>query len=211
MRDDELYGLREKRIQQGEKAFPPSLVEAVRRLVGDQEPCLGAGGQSDGHALCHAAGELERVFIQKRFRRVKARKAELFHGKRSELCALYTETAQAVAELTADRPGRVERFGAALRNVDELCPAQTRKGFRAAKRLTVETDASALHPDVFRQQAENGQRQHGLAGAGLADQGHLRAGGQGKADIPQKRPFTVRQPRGNDAAFVGKRRTVFSI
>ena len=210
MRDNELRRVRENRVQKRKKLCTPGFVQSVRRLIRDQKPRPGAGCQRDRHALRHAAGELKGILVQKRLRRVKARKTQLFCRQCREILARQAELFQAVIELLSHRARGEQKFRAVLRNINKLVAAQRLQLFSCGKRRAVHLDTAALHPHVCRKKPQNRECQHGLARAGLADDRQPLPGRKRKRNVLQKHTFAARKLCGDHTAGVRERRKYFS-
>lgn len=105
--------------------------------------------------------------------------------------------AQHLGDLHAHGAHRVERRRRILRHQPDLRPADTaERPIRPSGDVEVaEPDAAALDPSALRQQAEEGVRRGGLAGARLADQGERLPLGDGEREAVHDLAAGVRDPQ----------------
>ncbi len=161
-------------------------IQCRGRFVGNQQIGLAGQRDRDHHALFHAAGQLVRVFVDaapcigdadrvQQFQHALARRASA-HG---EMLAKH------LADLVADGQHRVQRGHRLLEDHGNPPAANpSHAGFRQRGEFVVaEPDmASGDAADGLRQQAQDRQRGHGLAAAGLAEQCEGLAAPDGQAD-----------------------------
>ena len=93
-----------------------------------------------------------------------------------------------LGELLADAHNGVQAAQGVLEDHGDLVPAQAVEVVLANLQqvLTIVKDLAALHNGVARQDTQNGLGGHGLAGTGLAHDGHGFALVQVKADVPHR-------------------------
>ena len=120
MGDDQLCRIRKKSVQKGQRLLFAILIQTVGRLIRDQQLCLGAKCQSDGHPLGHTAGQLECIPVQDGLRLGKSHLRQLFAGKRLSLRCCNAQLCNAVKHLAADASGRVKKLMPVLRDVYDL-------------------------------------------------------------------------------------------
>ena len=120
MGDDQLCRIRKKILQKGQRLPLAVLIQPVGRLIRDQQLCLGAKRQCDGHALGHTAGQLEGILLQNGFRLRKSHLRQLLTGKGISLRRCNAQLLNAVKHLSADTSGWVKKFMPVLRDVYDL-------------------------------------------------------------------------------------------
>ena len=160
-------------------------VERRRRLVGDQQ--VGLAGQRDGdhHALLHAAGKLEGIFVEPPLGVGDADLAQQFqHALAGRLAAQVAMAVEHFADLHADGQHRVEAGRRLLEDHRDARAAHlAHVGFGQGQQfLAFQPDAAAGDAPGRRQQAHDALRRRRFAAAGFAEQGEGFAGGNGKGN-----------------------------
>ncbi len=162
-------------------------VQGGRRLVGDQDLRPAGQRHGDDHPLALPARELMRIEIGRKVRRRQADPVEKLTGPRRCLGLGQTQVqAQALGHLIADGSDRVEGRHGFLEDHGHAPAAQaTKLLFAQLQQVTALQGHPAAGTRRRRQQAHDGQRRHGLAAAGLADQAQALAGLQAQRDLAQ--------------------------
>ena len=150
-------------------------VERRGRLVGDQQ--LGAERQAhrDHRPLLHAARELVRVLPRPLLGRAQMYAPEQVDrlGLRRLPRRLPVQDVR-LAHLLVDAQHRVERAQSVLRDQSDAIAAQRPPlGLgQTQDRLARQANVARSRAHAARREAEHGERGHGLAAAGFADQAH---------------------------------------
>ena len=148
-------------------------VERRRRLVRDQQLRLEREPHRDHRPLLHAARILMRVLA-----RADACVGEMHGIEQADRPLVRLRLAQPAVQLVglthlaAHPEHRVERAQRILRNQrDAVAPDAAHLALRlAGQRLACERDGAGGDPRALGQKAEDGERRHGLARAGFADE-----------------------------------------
>ncbi len=179
-------------------------VEGAGGLVRDEQPRAEGDRGRDEDPLPHPAGELVRILSRAQIGVVQPDAVEqLEHaGVPGTPVAMPVQT-QHLGDLHADGAHRVERRRRILRDQPDLRPADAaERPIRPSGDVEVpEPDAPALDPSALRQQAEEGVRRGGLAGARLADEGEGLPLRDGEGEAVHDLAADVRDPqvrRGED-------------
>ncbi len=163
-------------------------VERCGRLVGDQERRVADQRHGDHRALAQTARELEGIGAERLLGIGEADPRQHLDGASLALAAGRLGVQEhGLADLVADRVQRRERAhrlleddrdpAAADRAPDRVVVGVARKIERLVMAARVaKDDLAARDPGNLRQDAEDRLRDHGLAGAALADQRHRLAG-----------------------------------
>ncbi len=167
-------------------------VQCGGRLVGDQQGGVVGDGHRDDHALALPAGELEGVGRGPLLRFGYADLAQESDGLGGGVLGGYLAVvADHLGDLSADPGQRIERGGRLLEHHGGGPAAQRREvALAGADHLGARDEGAAGGTGVAGQQAHRGQRDGGLAGARLADEGERLAGFDVQGDTPDGRYLT---------------------
>ena len=148
-------------------------VERGGRLIGNDQARIAGERHRDEHALAHAAGQLMRI-SPKQFARLRQPRG-VQHGERALAAIAAASTAEArkvFVELRADRQHRIERGHRRLRDEGDRASEQSAPLRRRhlQKVLALERQRACRDRKTRRQKLGDGASDHGLAGAGFADE-----------------------------------------
>lgn len=147
-------------------------VESGDGFVGEKQLRPAGDGERDHDALAHAAGEFEGVSVEtargignpnpsEQFNRAMARGASSEPGV----------AAQNIAEMIADRADGIEGAAVVLEDHGDVAAAHGRAlARREGKKISIEQLDTTGDAGVGSEQTEQGEREDGLARAGLADE-----------------------------------------
>ena len=166
-------------------------VQRRGRLVGDQQLRLVGQRHGDHHALALAAGEFVGICAEAAFGVLQADQPQQFQGALAGLLGgkpLVDD--QRFAHLLGDHVQRIEGRHRLLEDHAHHAAAHVQKPrlVRAEHFLAVHQHAAAGMVRLrIGQQLQHRERRHGLAGAGLAHQGHRLAGIDVEGDAAHRR------------------------
>ena len=146
----------------GEHVLLHDDVKRRRRLVGDDEFGMTEGGERDGHALLHAAGELVGIGVQHIGGKMKPLEMLLHREEKRAPVQLHVAGGEIDEGLTHPAH-RVEDVHRALRDIREAPPAYRRQ-FRRAKGIDV-----AIGEGVANRSADDCERWPDGRGDGLEE------------------------------------------
>ena len=171
--DDRHAGLLLQFAQQVEDLRLHRDVERGGGFVGDQQVGLAGQRHGDHHALAHAAGHLVRVFVEAAFRRGDAHALQRRDGAAAQRAGRGGAVVRAhrLGDLVADGEHRVQAGHRLLEDHRDAVAADVAhlRRRQVEQVPAVEHDLPGGDAAGRRHQPHDGQRQHRLAAAALAD------------------------------------------